>query len=168
MELKALDKASQKKAATTRHFIVKAMEFAHSKAANHQNCAAGFAKAGLYPFNPLKALNSGYALPAEPGAAPEAYQDPYGGFDVLTSAEALEFLAQKEYGCGAAEAAEKFGGDPYQLYRIMRSESKFASGCLLSPIPDLFVRNQVNIVDSDGELVQRVVIERVNWERGPA
>jgi hypothetical protein len=140
---------------------------ARSKAINSQNCAAGFAKAGLYPFNPEKPLRGGYALPPLAGARQQIPRDPFAGHEVLTSTAALEFFAPKEYHCSAKEAADQFDNDPFTLYQMTRADSKFDTGRLISALPDLYIRSTVQIADGAGGLGRpKEIIERSSWEKG--
>jgi hypothetical protein len=164
-ELLELDQRARKKASTIRYQAVRSFQAARTKATTVENCAAGFRKAGLCPLDPSKPLNGGFVLPRDPAQRIVESHDPFGGHEILTSDEALEYFAQKEYNCSAEEAAAQFEGNPRVLYRLMRAESKFKTGCLLSPIPDMYVRSVARLVDPRGNISDpREIVEVVSWE----
>jgi hypothetical protein len=164
-ELLELDPRTRQKTSTIRYKAVEAFEAARMKALTAENCAAGFRKAGLCPLDPDKPLKGGFVLPRDPAQRVVESHDPFVGHELLTSDEALEYLARKEYNCSAEEAVAQFEGNPRVLYRMMRAEANFKTGCLLSPIPDLYVRSVARLVDAQGNMSEpREIVEIVSWE----
>jgi hypothetical protein len=165
LKLLVLDAADRQKTSAIRDHTVRIFKAPRMKVNTAQGCDADFRKAGLCPLDPDKPLNGGFVLPREAAQRVVESHDPFGGHELLASDEALEYLARKEYNCSAEEAVAQFEGNPRVLYRMMRAEANFKTGCLLSPIPDLYVRSVARLIDAQGNMSEpREIVEIVSWE----
>jgi hypothetical protein len=110
--------------------VIESFESAVAHGASPGNILSAFRKCGLVPFNPRAVCESDFVLQEMPEEA--MMSEAFSTSHHLTSPEGLEWLAQKECGCSAAEAEAQFGDDPKRLFRELMDSP---AGEVLSLIP---------------------------------
>jgi hypothetical protein len=139
-----LDKGDRGNASRIRQMTIDAFISATQRGCSPDNIRAGFRSAGLFPADRQALLThaqrflSDGPLPFDPSQGEGTMRGNY----LLTSADGLEFLAQLEYGCCAADAEAKFGGSVRQIYEdLMNGDPKQAH--LLTPMPPVVWEGQI-------------------------
>jgi hypothetical protein len=133
--LRELDPAARGKAAMMRQIVVEGFESAMDHAASRSNIASAFRKTGMVPVNPKAVCDSQYVVSDDVDAATmeQAFSIPHH----LTSPAGLEWLAQREYQCSAAEAAAMFDNNPHRIFDELMEN---CAGRVLSFIPGVIWR----------------------------
>jgi hypothetical protein len=96
-ELLAVDPTKREKSDTLRYLICTAFIDAYRKATTRSNCAAGFGKSGMAPFNPAVPLSSQFVMEVEI-AEPDLPRRETISSMILTGEEGLAAIARLQYG----------------------------------------------------------------------